>query len=203
MRIAPLSRLRTLPLLLAVAVAAVHPALPAPAPAKSAAAPALVLLVRHAEKAAEPADDPGLVPAGVERAKALAAALDTAGVKAILTSKFRRTRETAAPLAQALGLKPEVIDAKQSGLEAHIEAVVAAVRRHPGEVVLVVEHANTVPAIVAALGGPPLEVLDDSQYSNLYVLVPGSGPHPGKARLVKSHYGAADAVAPPAPPQPM
>jgi phosphohistidine phosphatase SixA len=180
--------MRILPLLVAVALASVRPA--TPAPAKSAALPTLVLLVRHAEKSAEPAGDPALTAAGVERAKALAAALEDAGVTAIVTSQFRRTRDTAAPLAQALGLKPEAIEAKQGEAAAHIEAVVAAVRRHPGEVVLVVGHANTVPAIVAALGGPKMHDLQDTEYSDLFALVPGSGS--GKARLVKSRYGAAD-----------
>ena len=68
--------------------------------------PALVLLVRHAEKAAEPTDDPPLTAAGAERAQALATALHDAGVTAIITTQLRRTPATALPLATARGLTP-------------------------------------------------------------------------------------------------
>ena len=70
----------------------------------------------------------------------------------------------------------------------HARAVAAAVRAG-GSSVLVVGHSNTVPAIIAALGGPAMEELCDSEYSNLFTLalVPGQ-----PARLVHGHYGAPD-----------
>jgi len=62
--------------------------------------------------------------------------------------------------------------------------------RHAGETVLVVGHSNSVPAIIAALGGPKLPELCDAEYSRLFVLViDGSGP----ARLTRASYGAPDA----------
>ena len=78
-----------------------------------------------------------------------------------------------------------------TGGAAHVQAVADAVRRRPaGEVVLVVGHSNTIPAIVGALGGPRLPDLCDGQYATLYVLaLPARGP----ARLIRSTYGAADA----------
>lgn len=155
-----------------------EPARPAP----------LVLLVRHAEKAAEPKDDPSLTPAGMERARALAAALRDAGVEAIITTQLRRTRETARPLAEARGLTPEVVEIRGGGMEAHARAVAAAVRRHAGATVLVVGHSNSLPAIIAALGGPRVPDLCESVYCTLFVLVPGAG----EARLVRSRYGAPD-----------
>lgn len=148
--------------------------------------PAQVLLVRHAERAAEPAGDPPLTAAGRERAQALIAALAHAGVTAIITTEFKRSAETAAPLAQALGLTPEVIGAR--GNEAHVAAVVAAVRRQTG-VVLVVGHSNTVPAIAAALGGPRLPDFCESSFSHFWVLRPQHGASP----LLRLRYGAAEA----------
>ncbi len=68
-------------------------------------------------------------------------------------------------------------------------------RRHAGSVVLVVGHSNTVPSIIAALGGPKLADLCDSAYSNLFVLVLGE---PGGARLIRSRFGDADPAADPA-----
>jgi hypothetical protein len=56
--------------------------------------------------------------------------------------------------------------------------------------VLVVGHSNTVPAIIAALGGPKLPDLCDAAYSNLFLLhLPADGSAP---RLVRSQYGVAD-----------
>jgi broad specificity phosphatase PhoE len=147
----------------------------------------LVLLVRHGEKAATPADDPPLNEAGMARAQALRAALADAGVQHVIATPRRRTGDTARPLAESLGLTPELVPLSAGAT--HIAAVADAVRRHPGEVVLVVGHSNTVPAIVGALGGPKLADLCDAQYATLYVLaVPPSGP----ARLVRSQYGVAD-----------
>ncbi len=157
----------------------------APAPSSK---PALVILVRHAEKAAEGGDDPSLSPAGQARAQALAAALADAGVTAVITSQLRRTRETAAPLAAKRGLEPEKVEVKRGEVEAHVQAVAAAVSRHAGGVVLVVGHSNTVPKIVTALGGPTLPDLCDDSYEDLFLLVPGDGG--AAARVVRASYGA-------------
>src|SRR5688572_14937113 len=72
------------------------------------AAATTVLLVRHAEKAAQPADDPPLTAEGEARAQALVQVARDAGVTAIVTTQFQRTRLTGAPLAQALGITAEV-----------------------------------------------------------------------------------------------
>jgi hypothetical protein len=67
----------------------------------------VIVVVRHANKAAEPTDDPPLTQAGLKRAEDLAQALRNAGVTAIITTELHRTRETAEPLAKALGLTPK------------------------------------------------------------------------------------------------
>lgn len=147
----------------------------------------LVLLVRHAEKAEAPADDVALSAAGQARADALAAALAHANVDAIVTTQFRRTRETAGPLARRLGLEPIVVPAA-SDTRAHARAV-AEVVRGAGRTVLVVGHSNTVPAIIAALGGPDLDELCESDYDTLFVLALRAG---GSASLTQSRYGEPD-----------
>lgn len=157
----------------------------APAAAARAAGPTLVLLVRHAEKAAAPADDPPLTEAGATRARALQAALADAGVRRVIATPRRRTVDTARPLADALGLTPEIVPLAGD----HVKAVADAVRKYPGEVVLVVGHSNTIPAIIGALGGPRMTDLCDPEHANLFVLtLPPDGP----ARLVRSLYGPAD-----------
>lgn len=155
----------------------------------AAGAERLVVLVRHAEKAAEPRADPPLTEAGQARAAALAAATEAAGIGAVVVTPFARTRETAAPVAAARGLTPVEVPVAGS-MAAHVAAVADAVRAQPAGVsVLVVGHSNTIPAIVTALGGPALADLCDNQYAVLYVL---SLPAAGAARLVTASYGAAD-----------
>jgi broad specificity phosphatase PhoE len=157
-------------------------ALPLPA----AAMPDLVIFVRHAERAAQPAADPGLTPEGEQRAQALAQALAGLRVNAIVTTPLRRARDTAAPLAKALGVQPLVVEARGA---AHVPAVVEAVRAQTG-VVLVVGHSNTVPAILAALGGPKLADLCETSFHHAFLLQPGTEP----PRWAQFSYGAPSAA---------
>jgi broad specificity phosphatase PhoE len=152
------------------------------------AEPDLVVLVRHAERAAAPAGDPALTAAGQQRALALADALADAGVTAILTTEFKRSIDTAAVLAKQRGLTPELIAARGGDTATHIAAVVAAARRLSG-VVLVVGHSNTVPAIAAALGAPRLADFCETSFGHLWVL---TKPGAEGAQLLRLRYGAAD-----------
>jgi broad specificity phosphatase PhoE len=154
------------------------------APAAAQAAPTVVILVRHAEKAAAPADDPPLTSAGRARARALAIALADAHVDAVITTQFIRTRETARPLATAMGIAMETV--RTGERDAHARAVADAVRAHAGHTVLVVGHSNTIPAIIAALGGPKLPDICDAQYSNLFTLILDARG----VRLIRASYGA-------------
>src|SRR5215467_14078068 len=70
-----------------------------------------VIIVRHAEKAAEPADDPPLTAAGEKRAQDLWLAVKDAGVSAVITTQYARTRATAAPTATAGHITPEIVRA--------------------------------------------------------------------------------------------
>jgi broad specificity phosphatase PhoE len=179
------------PLLAALLVLLIPPAAvrAADRTASDTGLPRLVILVRHAEKAAEPPKDPPLTPAGEERARALALALKDAGVTAIVTSDARRTRATAEPLARALHLTPAVIPVGTGSLADHVAAVAAEVRGHAGGVVLVVGHSDTIPSIIAALGGPHLSDIPHTEFAHLFVLTPETG---GGARLVQATYGAPD-----------
>jgi 2,3-bisphosphoglycerate-dependent phosphoglycerate mutase len=73
-----------------------------------------LLLIRHAEPVriaegeVEGPADPGLTARGRVQAERLSAWLATEQIDAIVTSPARRARETAAPLATALGIEPEI-----------------------------------------------------------------------------------------------
>ena len=145
----------------------------------TAAAQQTVIFVRHAERAdggaggtaamtGTPAD-PSLSDAGAARAARLAAMLADAGVKGIYTSEFKRTQETARPLASKLGLALEVVPSKDpSGLAAKIKAA------HARDAVLIVGHSNTIPDLVRAFGGPEIKIADN-EYSGIYILTPSTG----------------------------
>lgn len=162
--------------------------------APSPAAPStVVLLVRHAERAPGTGDVP-ISDAGQARAQALAEVGKVAGVSAIITTQFQRTQQTAAPLAAALGLTPAAV-ATGADAATHIANVAAAVRAQVGKTVLVVGHSNTIPAIVAALGGPRFKDFCEPEYDNLIVMVLDDAG----VRTVRTKFGAATPVDPACP----
>ena len=151
---------------------------------KALAEPTLVVIVRHADRGNEPAADPALTPEGARRASALASALASANIASIITTQYRRTRDTAGPLAKALGIEPLVVPARRDDLSAHVREVADAVRRRSGNV-LIVGHSDTVSAILAALNGPTLPKLCESSFDHIYVLAYGSP----KSSFLSFRYG--------------
>lgn len=122
-----------------------------------------VWVVRHAEKAHDGTQDPPLNEEGRSRAAALAELLAGEKIVAIYTTKYRRTSETAAPVAELHRLQPTVYEPTD------FAAVATKARMHDGGV-LIVGHSNTVPPIVAALGGKVAGPIDESDYGTLYML---------------------------------
>jgi broad specificity phosphatase PhoE len=156
-------------------------------PIVAAAQQTTVILVRHAEKDAAGGSDPALSEAGRERARALARELADDSVTAIVVTPFARTNETAAPLARTRNVTPHVVPVAGE-LSAHVAAAVAAVRAHAGGKVLVVGHSNTVPALIAALGGPAVTITD-AEYANFFTII--LDPK-GAAVFTRACYGAPD-----------
>jgi broad specificity phosphatase PhoE len=151
-------------------------------PGPAAASPTTVLLVRHADR---DGDKDALAPAGVARALELVHVASKAGVSAISCTKTDRTRKTAAPLATALKISPVELEPKD--VDGVAKRILADNR---GKTVLVVGHSNTVPAIIAALGGPKLPDLAETDFDDLYVVTIGSGS-PAEVGVTALQYGAA------------
>jgi len=89
-------------------------------------------------------------------------------VKDIFATEFKRTQDTANPLALKTGVAVEQVDSKDTAL------LVAKIKSHPNDVVLVVGHSNTLPAILKALIGVDVAIADN-EYDNLFVVVPATG----------------------------
>lgn len=150
----------------------------------TAEAATTIILVRHAEKAPVSGDMP-ISEAGIIRAKELARVLAGARITAIYTTQYRRTRETVAPLAEALKLTPEVLEA---GKEYPANVVKAIREKHQGGTVLVAGHSNTTVDVLRELGMKDPPFIPEPQFDDLFVctLVEGA-----PASCVALRYGAA------------
>ncbi len=143
-----------------------------------------VILIRHAEKLIDPNNsDPDLSPAGQARAQELVRMFGDAGINAVYATQYKRTQETLKPLADKLGLPLSLVDSKKTP-----ELIKQLLSDHRGQTILVAGHNNSVPEIIAALGGPTYPTIPESEYDNLYVV---TVYRTGKAKVVKMKYGAA------------
>jgi broad specificity phosphatase PhoE len=148
----------------------------------STTASTTVILVRHAEKAGPTGDVP-LNGAGQERARVLVHVLGELEIDAIYSTPFARTRQTAQPLADAVGLDVTLMDVGAT----YSRSMAAKIRsEHEGDVVVVVSHSNTVPEIIRELGAGPVPTIEDHEYDDLYVVTLTGD---GQAKLLSLRYG--------------
>jgi phosphohistidine phosphatase SixA len=143
-----------------------------------------LILVRHAEKKIVPPEnkDPDLSPEGAARAEELARMFGNSGITTIYATQYKRTQQTVKPLADKLKLTVTTVEAKATA------ELIKQIRALPaGQVIFIAGHNNTVPEIIAELGGPRLPIIPETEYDNLYVLTVNDG----SARLLKMKYGSA------------
>ena len=140
---------------------------------------ATYILVRHAEKATDPPNDPPITEAGQQRAQRLADGLKGTRLDAIYSSPYQRTRQTAAPVARAQALT--VIDYVPD------DAATFATRlraNHPRGTVLVVGHSNTLPPLARALCSCDVADMDERIYGIRYTIRIDAD---GRATLAETH----------------
>lgn len=140
-----------------------------------------LLIVRHADRLE---NQDALMPEGLVRAQELVHLGEKTGIVAIYRSDTARARDTAAPLATALGITPLVYPANDTA--ALVNSIFAD---HRGDKLLVVGHSNTVPQIIAAAGGPSVQEINTDEFDNLFVLT-ACRCRRGLATLVNLQYGA-------------
>jgi broad specificity phosphatase PhoE len=123
------------------------------------------------------ASDPDLTPEGQRHAQLLADWFRREPPAAIFVSDTKRARQTAAPLAARLGLEPVVYDPRNT------PALVAEIQKSPNPA-LIIGHSNTVPDIVAALGGARPDPIARDQFGDIWHV---SGP---QRTVTRSRLGA-------------
>lgn len=153
-----------------------------------------VFLIRHADKANAPREDPPLNESGKLRSQALARILGQSGIKAIYTSQYQRTIQTAEPLAKQLGITITSLPLKMSQSnprevsEQSIKEITGKIYERTGEAVLVIGHSNTIPEVIKMLGGDNVPKIDEQKFDDLFVVTVFAK---GKARVVHLKYEAA------------
>ena len=108
----------------------------------------------------------------------IARLLKDSGITAIYTSQWQRTIKTAEPLASALKIKlvsHPVAD--REGLFRRLRT------EHRDDVVLIVGHDRSVPALLKMFGHPEAITIAPTEYDNLFVLVPKDAGPPTLLRL--------------------
>ena len=166
------------------------------------------IIVRHAERLDASANT-NLSEVGLARAEALINAASEAGVGAIYSTNFCRTLQTVQPLASHLSLSINVqhlsastdlndcdpaISVAMNDLPASVNNEMSLVEhvldKHNGKTVLIVGHSNTVPALVAALGGAAFDpvVIDHDEFNHLFIV--RKNKRSGPPTLIKTKYGA-------------
>ncbi|MCS6192022.1 histidine phosphatase family protein [Shewanella baltica] len=144
----------------------------------------LIILVRHAEKADTPANDPQLSPKGEMRATSLITALSRTPLSQLIATQYLRTQQTLTPIADARHLPVTIVEAARP-IEEHIQQIVEQVHAVQGNT-LIVGHSNTVPLIIKALGGPESQAIGEEDYSQLFLLSLNDGQ---PASLISTRYG--------------
>jgi probable phosphoglycerate mutase len=153
-----------------------------------------VLLVRHGESAPAHPDrpfpskgghgDPELDPVGVEQAALLAERLGSVAIAAVYVTTLRRTHQTAAPLAAALGVTPiEEPDLREVFLGDWEEGEFrrrAALRDPIFEQIFLQERWDVIP------GAEPHEEFDTRVWRGFQHIV---AAHPDQCVVVVSHGG--------------
>lgn len=149
-------------------------------------------VVRHAEKALT-GEDPGLTPAGRQRAEALRDKLHLKKLTAAFATQFQRTLETAQPAATDQQITIRRYNANTGN------GLVDSLSHLKKKSYLVVGHSNTVPAMLKSIGlKPAMELIPDSDYDNFFTVTVKwfLGRH---VHLKQGTYGAVSPIVPPNP----
>lgn len=143
-----------------------------------------IYVVRHAEKdlADSKNADPDLSEDGYSRAEALSEKLKAQNIAVIFSTNYKRTKQTALPLARNKGLDIVSYEGRN-----YTDLKEAVNKNYKNKKVLIVGHSNTVLEIVKAFGAvPPVSSLTEEDYDFLFEL---RIDRLSKVKLITRRYG--------------
>jgi 2,3-bisphosphoglycerate-dependent phosphoglycerate mutase len=124
----------------------------------------VIYLVRHAEVLyTNGNNDPSLTEIGKERAKSLQDILKDEPITKVLATRFKRTQETAGPIARFKKLSIEIEDSNGK--------IVEEILSLKNEALLIASHSNSIPKILYLVGATKEELpeIDHSVFNKLFV----------------------------------
>jgi len=122
-----------------------------------------IYLARHAEKMAI-GNNPELTEIGQSRANNIAQQLSNTGITHIFSTDYKRTLQTATPLAQKLNLQI------QSYNPARLVAFAQQLKTIEGKI-LVIGHSNTTPELTQLLSGQQVNKINENDYDDLFQVI--------------------------------
>lgn len=147
-----------------------------------------VIVARYADKAAAEVADPGLSPAGEQRAQELARVLGdvdvVAGVDVIFIMPNRRSAATSLPLI-ARNNVPVVTVENPYDVKGLVRRILAD---YKGKIALVITEPEFIQPLIAKMqGSKKLPKIGDVEHDNLYIV---TIPWFGKVKTLRLRYGA-------------
>lgn len=134
--------------------------------------------IRHAEKDTTDSKDPKLTEAGLKRAENWAKTFKDIDFDLIYTSDYKRTKNTAKPIAQAQNKKLKFFDTEKLNSKKFQQET-------ENKTVLVVGHSNLNPKWVNyILGKEKYDDLEESVYGSLFIVT----IHPNDSRTASVLY---------------
>jgi Fructose-2,6-bisphosphatase len=140
-----------------------------------------IYIVRHAEKSAEPANDPHLTAEGKQRAEDLKTYLKDKNIKAIFSTETNRTIETGTPLSRLINQPIEYYN--NDTLSYFLQKMLNLKKN-----VLIVGHSNTSVMMLDELKLPhTITFIPDNDYDNMAIIKVKKGK---AIKLTETTYGA-------------
>jgi broad specificity phosphatase PhoE len=122
-----------------------------------------VFIVRHAEKL-DNTPYSVLSPDGHKRAAILRDQLQDKKIDLIFATPFKRTQETADPLAKALNKAPLIY---RNNAE---DSIANVIKGNKDKNILLVGHSGNIPAIIEKITGSKIGPMSEQEYDNLWII---------------------------------
>lgn len=125
-----------------------------------------IVLVRHAEKADDGTDNPGLTDEGIARAERVAELVRPMNIAEVFMTAKKRTIFTAKPLAMAGQYPVSTYNTDQ-----YDRVVEKIFGKRAGKNVIIYGHSNTTPELINLITGDTnLSNIPEDEYDNMYIV---------------------------------